>query len=175
MHKGCIFKFGCTFLVILIQVMCDQKFKICQNKPSDSTFPKKKVSKNDCTKQTNDKNTCLSCTQQTKTNVICNQPHTCNPDPCTCHFSSSNEHIKFDNKTSTLTFPPSFNLKSDKKSTPVRFSQNCNQSCFQISPSPLIKKKRNATKKQTQSETKIDIEVHRDNEASTDDETFHSM
>ena len=38
---------------------------------------------------------------------------------------------------------------------------------------PGRKKKKNTTKKQTQPETKIEIEVH--NEASSDDETLHTM
>ena len=31
MHKSCIFKFCCTFAIVLIQILCDKNYKYCEN------------------------------------------------------------------------------------------------------------------------------------------------
>ena len=172
--------------------MCDQKFKFCENQPTNvpekeednnlvNKPPKKNIKKNETQEQN---------WQTHHSNVICNQPSTCVPHHQSCSsnypkYASKNSPsfdntVDFNSKTSTLNFPPSFNLRSDKKSTPAH------QTRFQITPSssPLNKTRSRFTPKQTQTDTKIEIEVHQNNEPQHDNiqvddtqsnETFHSM
>lgn len=191
LHKGCIFKFGCTFLVVLVQIMCDRKFKFCKNQPIETEKDNDSVTK----PPKNAAKPSKFCNEQhVNTNVICNQPHSCYPEPhsschndrksflqtCNCDMSSVNNTVCFKNKTSTIDFPPSFNLKSDKKSTPKQLSQKLNQTCSNNIPSPILK----SNQKRAQRDTKIEVEVHRENNSQTDatqvdlsqsELSFHSM
>ena len=50
MHKNCIFKLGCTFIVVMIQILCDKTFNYKRNpQPSDSENDEKANKKPDGT------------------------------------------------------------------------------------------------------------------------------
>lgn len=169
--------------------MCDQKFKFCENQPtklksdcsvssaeSDNGFGNNPQKQNTLRKKKTQAEQ-LPNTQNTFKNVICDQPYNCYPNPHQCcrtphkkciaqNLPSLNgDTVQFDNKTSTLNFPPSFNLKSDKKSTPICTLHQRDQTCIQMTPasSPLLKTKTKSNEKQT----KIQVEVHRSNESQT--------
>ena len=86
------------------------------------------------------------------------QPHSCCPD---------HHKIRFNNQTSTLQISPSFNLKSNQKSTPnnCAYTNRPKQSMF----SPQQHSSTQTAK--SQSDVKVDIECQND----SDNETFHSM
>ena len=163
--------------------MCDQKFKFCENQPTDVNYPNlsdaeagndiKSVKK--LSPLTAKKNSDKS---EKKIDVICRQPNTCHShshcQPCPFDPSNNSETVNFKNQTSSVHFPPSFNLRSDKKSTPMKFSHNCTDSCFETSStsSPKLSKTK-SNKKPTQSETKVDIEIHK--EDVSNETSFHSM
>ena len=63
--------------------------------------------------------------------VIINEPQPY--DIHTCTFKKSNN-------ASTNLQSPSFNLKSNMKSTPIRPSQNCKSTCFQTNSNPNLPK-----------------------------------
>ena len=98
MHKNCIFKLGCTFIVVMIQILCDKTFNYKRNpQPSDSENDEKANKKPDG-----------HSSQSQPLFVTTDQPHSIFVDPS----------INFNNKTETLQLPPSFNLRSNQKSTP---------------------------------------------------------
>ena len=128
LHKSCFLKFGFTFVIVLIQIMCDRNYtcrKNQENKLSDaeksfdnsrtSPFDSKKQTKNTIELNSSDdelKNTLYVCEQCQNTSV---NPHSCHP---------KSRGVTFNNLDSTLAFPPSFNLQSAQKSTPKRLNQN---------------------------------------------------
>ena len=154
--------------------MCDRKFKFCKNQPRETDYSSSSeedqdndVSNKLSTQKKNPKKH-YSNKKQHKTPVIASQTNTCCSHSCHCinrstlpcpSFDPSSmceTAVNFNNQTSTLNLPPSFNLRSDKKSTPIRFGSN---------PTSIL----NSHKKQNQSETKI--EIHREDESN---DSFHS-
>ena len=86
--------------------MCDKKSKLCSDGQSDKSL-----------NQTNCHDEC-----------IFGQPQSCRyPSP------DCNQKVKFHNNSSTLQFPPSFNLRANQKSTPNRHLHD--DTCFQTVPS----------------------------------------
>ena len=135
LHKNCVFKFGCTMIFVLIQILCDKNYK-CKKKSSSTidsdsdsiendrkTLPKhikkEKVTFTDQPQSLNVPTTSETINFGNQTSIL-RSPHSCKPN--------ISETVTFDNQTSTLQFPPSFNLKSDEKSTP-KPSANLNNTC----------------------------------------------
>lgn len=144
LHKSCCFKLGCTFFVVLIQIMCNKSEKKNNNltyektdederDTSDDNTKSKKISNKKKKKKISsrrkikiesystysDDTTDDDKTQKTKykTNakttqldVIADQPSSVLPD---------SKQVQFSKATSTLQFPPSFNLNSNQHSTPL--------------------------------------------------------
>ena len=65
LHKRCIFKFGCTFFIVLIQIMCDRKFKFCKNQPRETDYSSSSEEDQD-----NDVSNKLSTQKKTPKNII---------------------------------------------------------------------------------------------------------
>ena len=149
LHKCCCFKFGCTLIVVMIQIMCNKKYK-CQktkdsklnvekgsssDEPSDNEN-KQKIQKKKKTKtlkhasikmndsQLNNKKR-VSIEEDLHESVVVGQPTFCYPSICkhtylpTCTHPTPCSH-------SNLPFSPSFNLEPNKKSTPKSCLSNCN-------------------------------------------------
>ena len=38
LHKSCFFKLGCTFIFVLIQILCDKNFKLKKNVENESSI-----------------------------------------------------------------------------------------------------------------------------------------
>ena len=84
-----------------------------------------------------------------------------------------------DQQTSTLQFPPSFNLKSNQKSTPKKQQTICNDTSVQIDPNlteTSNQTKTNAESKLKKGQIETTIEVHESNDSNIEiDESFHSL
>ena len=105
--------------------MCDRNYKFCdtqnmqQNEPSkdssdNNSDHKKKLKKNQCTQHTINQTCCHD-------GFVYNQPESFyHPNKKSSMCCRPDHKVKFQNESSTLQFPPSFNLRSDKKSTPKR-------------------------------------------------------
>ena len=172
----------------MIQILCDKNFRFKKNIGNESSIesnnestlndidhkPKIKIEK-DTTIEKQQKKKSKSCdqsccpdhhqnNQKTMKNKIemntsfDDQPHSCCPD---------HHKIRFNNQTSTLQISPSFNLKSNQKSTPnnCAYTNRPKQSMF----SPQQHSSTQTAKSQL--DVKVDIECQND----SDNETFHSL
>ena len=181
-------------IFVLIQILCDKKYKCKKNNPSenDSSFSDSNQNNQSLISKRKEKisrekdvyGQSLSHEQvtfdQPKSPSFC-PSHSCIPtetnnvDKKTSILRQPQhilESVNFNNQTSTLKFPPSFNLKKDQKSTPIRSSTNLNCTCqidkdsFTPNCTPTTTKK-SILSKQNQFETKVDIHE-------TDNQTFES-
>ena len=132
-------------IFVLIQMFCDKNYKCRKESQIDSDLQNLNQKKN--------KKELNTCPDKREEEVIVCQPncsnhhkkrtydnsHSCCPD----HFDNkahsktqntsspsfcNNQQVKFKNQTSSLRFSPSFNLKSNKKSTPL---PSCQKKVFQ--------------------------------------------
>ena len=108
LHKSCCFKMGCTFVFVLIQIMCAKNYTCKRNQPmniellSIPTEPKR--------------------TQEKETSITFKQDF------------DTKKQVKFIDDTSLL--PPSFNLNSYQQSTPMRPNTKLNSVSSQTSQLP---------------------------------------
>ena len=159
--------------------MCDRKFKFCKNQHTEAEEEKDIDCVDKLSTQKRKKNKKI-----TEETVISNQPNTCHshvcqfiheksilPKPCPCPFDPLNNietAVNFNNQTSTVNLPPSFNLKSDKKSTPIQLNRKGFETT--LNSSPILKHRTNSSKKQNSDEIKV--EIHNEDESN---ETFYTM
>ena len=190
LYKSCFFKICCTFLVVVIQKMCDRNYKLCNNNP---------IAEHDLTTDTSDeeskqltkikvKKEKIKKTKKVSQKNSCNQTNFCDQcivgQPQPCHYPKeklccSDRKVNFNTQTSTLQFPPSFNLKSNQKSTPKRQQHICNDTSVQIDPNlteTSNQTKTNAESKLKKGQIETTIEVHESNDSNIEiDESFHSL
>ena len=180
---------------MLIQIWCDKNYK-CKNKDiaefQNKTLPKETQRKKPEMKNKIELNTSFDEHQK---NIVIGEPHSslhhCKKKSCiNAHYSCPDHQVYFDNQTSTLNVP-SFNLQSNKKSSPISSCQKFNSlpnTQFKTynqtvsSPSQTVSSpsqtaftpcQTHSTPSQTHStpfQTVVDIE-----NADSDSETFHSM
>lgn len=174
LHKCCCFKLGCTFLIVLIQIFCNKKYSCPKNESfseieikvenSQHKKTRKKDPKKDHIKiemnQTNKKKK-VSIEDDSNESVIFGEPQFNHPSLCkkTC----------FDIKTSEFQ-SPSFNLKSNQKSTPNRPCQNCESTFF---PPNLSRSSPKITKKNL-TDTNIDVHTQANDSDIQTSTSFHS-
>ena len=137
LHKCCFFKLGCTILIVLVQIFCNKKYNCpkideidtsCSDIDSDieeSKNKKKRITKKK-TNQTNiemEKKKKTVSIEEDRHNETCilNQPQS--KDPSFSKKKTLNWTDNYDNET--LNVPPSFNLRPNQKSTPIRSCQQC--------------------------------------------------
>ena len=112
--------------------MCDRNYEFCNNQIAEhySTADTSEENTMELTKKEGEKNrkkapmttSCSHCEQ-----FIVGQPQSCNHP--SLKKESLGQNVNFHHQTSTMQFPPSFNLRSNQKSTPKR--QTCS---IQIDP-----------------------------------------
>ena len=163
LHKSCFLKFGCTFIFVLLQIMCDKNYT-CKNK----RYLSPKISVPEKNKKQTMNEIELSLEQL--------ENETCFDQPGSKNFSQSHSccpksHVTFSNENSTL--PPSFNLQSAQKSTPKRQASNASCSLpFQTANSHTLFQTANShtpfKTANSPSETVVSIETHQSaNDAET--------
>ena len=152
--------------------MCDKNYKFCENqnaKIEDETNKKSTQNNKRTTNQT-------YCDDQ----FIFNQPLSCNhpsiDENSTLHLP--NQKVNFHNQSSTLKFPPSFNLRANQKSTPKKQCRVCENICLenvgQTNTVPIhssLKKSKQTVDSGIETETRV--EIHNNNDS--DNDTFHSL
>ena len=175
LHKSCIFKLGCTFLVVLVQMICAKNYKFCKNQNANENEISQKNTKN--TKKTSDQTYCHD-------QVFYNQPQSCHY-PSLGKTSTShlpNQKVNFDNQSSILKFSPSFNLRANQKSTPKKQCRICEDICFetvahagQTNTVPTHSSCSTLRKNKTNVDSGIEtiVEIHDNNNSEND--TFHSL
>ena len=161
LHKCCCFKFGCTLIIVMIQIFCNKKYK-CQkanesklsietnsssdeqsnNKTNEKKKKKRRTKKPSHIsikmekRESSDHNKRVSIEKDLHDSVIIGQPTSCFPSTC--------QHTNFPT-ISNSQFSPSFNLKTNQKSTPANCSCCQKHVVFQNVPNSTIFSERNGT------------------------------
>ena len=199
LHKSCFFKFGCTFIVVIIQVLCNKNYRCPKNRRPefDSSFLNERNTQNSIElkeKPKNQKRVSIQDQTQTHENIICGPPqsypssiferstvptacYTCTPHnqsstvPTACYTGTPH------NQSSTVF--PSFNFQTHQQNStePPSFKLHTCQKSTPIPKSSSIQKNpAHSTLKKNQIETKIDVHNYPSTESDIKcDETFHSL
>ena len=115
LHKSCFVKFGCTFIFVLIQILCDKNYSF---KKRDTIRKSNKKINSTSNQKTQMKNSIeLNCSSDVLENeLFLNQPREKTMSHSMSCYPKTPDRVTFNNET--LKFPPSFNLQSNQKSTP---------------------------------------------------------
>ena len=185
LHKSCCFKIGCTFAFVLIQILCDKNYQCKKEHQTESESDNESIAFKDNSFKKHIKKTRKNVTEKESklkfdanlddqeesfffhqsccnNNTTKSKSHSCCPD--------HKENVKFDNKTSTVTFAPSFNLPPNKKSTPKPL-------CQKPTPTPIANNSNSTDQTNMPLQTVVTIETNRDNDnvsANDIDDTFYS-
>ena len=167
LHKSCLFKMGCTFCIVIIQVLCNKNYK-CPKTPNldtganisdESSRTNLRKNTNLKEKSKNQKRVSIQDHTEMTENVICGQPQS--------YHSSIFETL---NSPTTLTqnqssnISPSFNLRTYQKSTPNRPSLPNYNCTGEIST--------HSTPKPIKTDTIVDVHNPPDSQS---DQTFYSL
>ena len=188
LHKSCLCKICCTLIVVILQIWCDRNYKCKKNPQSSNDSSLSDSSKENNQPQIPKRKKKMTKNKRHTERVTFHQPKsqsvTLNPTPTL--NSNNSETVSFDNKTSSLQFPPSFNLKKTQKSTPIRPSTNLSCTCQIDTDSESITLKHQPSTKQNYStrkndtfspkknESDIKVEIHQETDNQST-ETFHSF
>ena len=182
LHKCCIFKLTCTFIIVLVQIFCNKKFT-CP-KPSLNTetdFSDESESESDIEKSKNAKK---KIKKKSHTSIQMKKKIPKEKKKVSIEDHDIESFIYGNSQLSPSLFPdssqtsPSFNLKSNMKSTPFKPCQKChstesendqNKSTLHFPPNNCQTNKKMVTE--------IVVDVHSDpNQDSgfTNDDSFYS-
>ena len=168
-------------MVVLIQIICDQNYKFCENHPSHQCktdiLDEDTDQLSQIEKQKHKRSNFKPCDQTFCHESIFDQPKPSHQPSfekksTLCH---PNQKLNFSDQNSKL--PPSFNLKSNQKSTPKKKLHFCDENCFEVvsvHSTPSRQPRENLSKqneiKNIDSGIEIKVDVHETNDSQN--ETF---